>query len=123
MDQNESPQRVGAPEGLGGPAPIVAVDPDKFAPCGCVESDVLWGILSGDMPAPDTAGWRAMLHLVDAFVMQRLAEIRPMLVQSDLDRLIPNRFLQLELLRNTYEIPAWAVSGNAKLARRREAAA
>lgn len=120
---DESPQRVGAPDGLGGPGATLPVHPDRFTPCECVESDVLWGILTGEVPAPDTAGWRATLHLIDAFVMRRLVEIRPMLVESDLDRIIPNRFLQLELLRNSYEIPAWAVSGNAMLARRRRAAA
>lgn len=107
----------------GGPVPMVAATPDSFAPCGCIESDVLWGILSGDVPAPNTAGWRTMLHFADALVLRRLAAIRPMLVATDMDALIPNRFAQLEVLRNTYVIPAWAESGNAMLARRRRAAA
>ena len=76
--------------------------PDALTPCECDESALLWMILSGDAPAPDTAGWRALGHLVEALALRKLAEIRPQLVASNLDAIIPNRFAQLEARRNTY---------------------
>lgn len=115
--------RPEAAPGSGGPTPMVTDATDSFVQCGCVEAVVLWAILSGDAPAPDTAGWRTLMHLVEALALRKLAAVRPMLVQSDMDELITNRFAQLEVLRNTVEIPEWAVSGNAMLARRRAEAA
>lgn len=107
----------------GGPGAMIAATTDAFVQCGCVEAVVLWAILSGDAPAPNTAGWRTLMHLVEALALRKLAAIRPMLVQSEMDSLVPNRFAQLEVLRNTYVIPEWAVSGNLMLARRRGEAA
>lgn len=126
MNNEEArPQDVGTGrEGLGGPSgESLPGGTDRFTPCGCDESVALWAILSGEAPAPDTVGWRTILHFVEALTLRKLAAIRPMLVRSELDALIDNRFTQLEVLRNTFEIPAWAVSGNAMLARRRAEAA
>lgn len=107
----------------GGPVQMVPDSTDSFTPCGCDESILVWAILSGDAPGPDTVGWRTIMHFVEALTLRKLAAIRPMLVRSEMDTLIHNRFTQLEVRRNTFEIPAWAVSGNAMLARRRAEAA
>lgn len=109
MNTHESPQRVGASERSGGPAaaPRVADTTDKFTPCECVEAVIVWAILSGDAPPPNTPGWLALMDFVEAMVQRRLAAIRPVLVHSDMwdSARGPNRYDDLAQLRDTYDRP------------------
>jgi hypothetical protein len=71
-------------------------------PCDCPESDIVWGILSGEWPPPDTVAWRHISALVEALVQRKLAAIRPILEDAAMWSAIPNRY---ELRHHTYSTP------------------
>lgn len=104
MGSNESPQRVGASERSGGTSSShrIADLTDTFVPHGCVESLLVWSLLAGEIPVPNTPAWKALYDFAEAIALRRLAAIRPVLAVSDMDASITNRYAQR---RDTYATP------------------
>lgn len=69
-------------------------DNPPFRACDCPEAELVWALLAGEAPAPDTAGWRALFDLAEAIALRKLAAIRPLLVASDMDASITNRYVE-----------------------------
>jgi len=45
----------------------------EFTPCGCPEAELLRQVLTGEVPAVDTPMWAALVALVEAAAVRRLA--------------------------------------------------
>jgi hypothetical protein len=104
---NEESRPEAALNGSGGPAAVtrVADTTDKYVPHDCIESDLIWMLLAGTWAPPDTVAWRHVSFLVTALVQRKLVAIRPVLAHAGMWSEIPNRYDDMERLRDTYELP------------------
>lgn len=121
------PRGVGAgSEGLGGPSKVsLPIDP-VIAPflasevCECREAQLLRMLADGTLPLPMTGSFRTLAGVVRAAAIRKLRAM-----SHDLAEGAPApsglSYADLERRRAEVVIPEWARSGNAKLARRREA--
>jgi hypothetical protein len=92
----------GNPGRPGGPASRVADTTDKFVPHDCIEAVIVWALLSGEIPTPNTPAFRALLDLAEALALRRLRAIAPVLEASNMWFSIGNRYAERH---NTYDTP------------------
>jgi hypothetical protein len=128
MTEENRPHEEGGTRS-GGPGPILPVDPViapmlASEPCECREAVLLRMIASGELPVPQTVGFKTLAGIVRAATIQKLRQIsNAMSCPNDPDRWARashrSSYEDLEQLRNTFEVPEWAVAANAMLARRR----
>jgi len=92
--------------------------------CDCNEAQTLRAIGSGELPLPDVTLWATLNEWIQQSAVARLRQASHALSAEDDDghwTRVAQRstYDELEAIRNTHEIPAWAVRCNAQAATRR----